>query len=201
MKRSTFVRCALAVAVPLAGLPRAAAAADPPPVTPQPPANSPTPAAAPYDDPAMHFAPPAGWERVDVRDAPPVDEDAPKAVALYVKDRDEASRKTIVIEIGPFRGSLDDLASVHQSELRTKIEGVFIDRKQRVVLANGMPAWWLRASYGSGLGRVFERYEYVVFDGRRSIVAAFTARLGEGGEKDAHAALAALSVVLYPRGR
>jgi hypothetical protein len=201
MKRSTFVRsAALALAVPLAVLPLGAAAADQPAVPAQP-ASSPSPA-APYDDPAMHFAPPAGWERIDLRDAPPAaDEDAPKTVALYVKDRNEASRKTIVIEIGPFRGSLDDLASVHESDLRKKFDGVFIDRKARVVLANGMPAWWLRASYGSQLGHVYERYEYVVFDGRRSIVAAFTARLGEGGEKDAHAALDALSVVLYPRGR
>jgi hypothetical protein len=163
---------------------------------PSPPAAAPSPA---YDDPAVHFAPPPGWERVPF--AAGSTEASPQPVAFFVKDREEASRRTIVIEIGPYAGTLDDLAEVRASELRAKYDGSFIDRKARVLLSNGMPASWLRVSFGSQAGHMYERYEYIVFDGRRRIVAAYTARRGEGDESGARAALAALSVVLYPRGR
>jgi hypothetical protein len=180
MKRSTFVLSAALVC----GAPLAAAADDAAPAS--------------YDDPAMHFAAPAGWERIPF--TPAELDDTPHPVAYFVKDRD-SSRRTIVIEQALFAGTLEGLVSQHESAVRGKFDGVFIDRKQRVLLANGMPAWWLRVSYGTELGKMFERYEYVVFDGRRSIVVSFTAHLGEATEKDARSALETLSVVVYPRGR
>lgn len=168
----------------------------PPPPTqpPSPPAASPA-----YDDPAVHFAAPPGWERIPF--AAGSTEASPQPVAFFVKDRDEANRRTIVIEIGPYAGTLDGLADLRESELRAKYEGSFIDRKARVLLVNGMPAGWIRVSFGSQAGHMYERYESIVFDGRRRIVAAYTARRGEADEKEARTALGGLSVVLYPRGR
>jgi hypothetical protein len=192
MKRSTFALCAAFVTA----LPLAAAAADP---AAPPAATQPAPPPLVYDDPAMHFAAPADWEGIRI---PPVpDDEAQHTVAFFVKDRGESTQRTIGIDIGPFSGTLDDLVSVQESELRKQYEGAFIDRKARVLLANGMPAWWLRVSYGTDLGRMYERYEYIVFDGRRGIVASHTAHRGEAQEKEARAALGTLSVVLYPRGR
>jgi hypothetical protein len=190
MKRSTFVLSAALVL----GAPIAAAAADEP-------APSPSPSLAPdYNDPAVHFSPPPGWRGVVFKDPPP-DDGEPHPVAYYVKNRGEGNQRSIVIEIGPFIGTFDSLATSHESDVRKKYEGAFIDHKERLLLANGMPAAWLRASYGSELGQMYERYEYVVFDGRRSIVAAFTAHSGDAQEKEARAALSSLSVVVYPRGR
>lgn len=181
MKRSTFALCTFVFAT--RGFAAAAEPADP----------------LSYDDPAMHFAAPPGWERV--RFTPSTTEDSSHPVAIFAKDRGEYDQRTIAIEVGRFDGTFDSVADVHASELRTQFDHAFIDHKARVVLPNGMPAWWQRVSYGQELGHIYERYEYVLFDGRRSIVVSYTAHLGDADDKDAKAALSSLSVVLYPNGR
>jgi hypothetical protein len=181
MKRLTFALCcACALGAPLAS----AAAAEPVPA---------------YDDPAVHFAPPNGWEKIDVGSGSGGGSEPPAAV--FVSNPGKYNERRIVLEIAPYSGTLDGFVSTHESELRTKYDGAFIDHKARVTLANGMPAWWMRVSFGATVGHFYRRYEYVVLDGQRSIILSDTSRLGEVEEKDAQGALGTLSVVVYPRGR
>ncbi len=164
------------------------------------PAQSPAPATGPsYDDPAMHFSAPAGWERLELAARP--SDGQPGPVAVFLKNRGKYDQKSIVITTAAFSGTLDGLASAHESEIRSQQEGTFVDKKLRVTMPNGMPAWWLKVTTGTDVGKFSRRYEYVVFDGKRSIVVAYAGRLGDVEEKEAQAALASLTVVLFPRGR
>lgn len=164
------------------------------------PAQSPAPAAGPsYDDPGMHFSAPEGWERLEL--VARSSDGQPGPVAVFIKNRGKYDQKTILITIGSFSGTLDGLESVHESETRSQQEGTFVDKKLRVTLPNGMPAWWLKVTTGTDVGKFSRRYEYVVFDGKRRIVVAYAGRLGDVEEKEAQAALASLVVVLFPRGR
>jgi len=153
-----------------------------------------------YDDPAVHYNAPAGWERLPDQPRDANDSSAPVAIG-FGQDVGRPNQKTISLIISPFQGTLDSLLSTHESELRNSADGTFIDKALKVTLQNGMPAYWLRVSLSSDQGRGLRRFEYVAYDGERSIVLAYTARLGEADEKDAQAALSSLYVVLYPHRR
>ncbi len=156
-----------------------------------------------YDDPGMHFKPPDGWTRVELNQEPAGannDEKRPPA-AIYVWHRGQIDQRTIVVNIQPFEGTLDGFESQHESDLRSASDGTFIDKKTKTTLANGMPAFFLKVSSGSELGTFTRRYEYLVYDGTRSIDVAYGGRQGDFDEKDAVAALASLYVVMYPAKR
>ena len=113
------------------------------------PAPAPTNNPLSYDDPGMHFAPPAGWERIAL--APPdpsANGEAP--VALYVKNRGRSDQQLITVEIKPFDGSLEGLESSHESDLRSAVDSTFIDKRQRTTLQNGMPRPQL-AAFGDNI--------------------------------------------------
>jgi hypothetical protein len=152
-----------------------------------------------YDDPAIHFSAPEGWEKQDV----PAQDSHSRGgvVAVFTRDFGRYDKRSITIRIEPFAGSLDGLAGSHESDLRTQSDSVFVDKKTRITLTNGMPAWMLKISFGSEPGRTIRDVEYVVYDGRRSIIASYAGRAGTFEDKEAAAALSALSVVLYPEGR
>jgi hypothetical protein len=155
-----------------------------------------------YDDPAVHFRPPDGWERLSMLpSATPSPGDPGPPAAVYIKNRGKQDARTIVLTIQNYDGGLDNLETSHENDLRTAADGVFIDKKIKTTLANGMPAWFLRVSSGSQLGDFLRRYEYLVYDGKRSIVASYIGRQGDFDEKEAKDALASLYVVLYPRDR
>jgi hypothetical protein len=183
--RSAVALLALAATF-LVGAPSARAASDP----------------LSFDDPGMHFRPPDGWERVPLTKegaTPPPDSDGP--VAIWVFDRGKADQRIIQITIKPYDGDLDALEHETEATMRNNTDGLFVDKHELTKLNNGMPAFWLRTSEGSDIGKYFRRYEYIVFDGQRSIIVAMVGHQGDFEEKDAKAALDSLYVVAYPRGR
>jgi hypothetical protein len=154
-----------------------------------------------YDDPGMHFSAPDGWQKQDVGAQQQGSHTAKGVVAAFTKDFGRYDIRSISIRIEDFSGSLDGLEGSHESDLRGQGDSVFIDKKQKVTLNNGMPAWLVKVSIGSEPGRTIRDIEYVVYDGRRSIIASYVGRSGAFDDKDALAALSTLSVVLYPSGR
>ena len=168
---------------------------------------SPSPVPAPtvdplaYDDPGMHFRAPDGWKRIELADAAnDPSAKVPAAVFTYHGDRSDA--RTIVITIEPYSGTLEGLEVSKESELRSASDGTFVDRKTKIVLGNGMPGYAIRVSQPSGpAGHQLRRYDYVISDLSRSIDVAYVGRYGDFEDRDVEAALASLSVVVYPRAR
>jgi hypothetical protein len=152
-----------------------------------------------YEDAAMHFTAPKDYQRLEVPPAPEATTLYP--VAVFARSAGKPEQRTIMISVEPYQGSIDGFESNSENELRTQIEGVFVDHKTRTALANGMPVWWQKISFGEGLGNTYRRYAYVGFDGRRGISVSITGRLGELSEEEAKTALADLSIVVYPAGR
>jgi hypothetical protein len=156
-----------------------------------------------FDDPGMHFRPPDGWERVPILnkdgEAPAADYGGPAAV--WVFDRGKADQRIIEITIKRYQGSLDELEHETESTMRNGTDGLFIDKHELTKLENGMPAYWMRTSEGSDIGKYFRRYQYIVYDGQRSIIVALVGHQGDFEEKDAKAALSSLYVVAYPGPR
>ena len=165
------------------------------------PAPAPTVDSLAYDDPGMHFRAPDGWKRIQLVDGSN-DPSAkiPAAVFTYHADRNDA--RTIVISIEPFSGTLEGLAVSKESELRNATDGTFVDRKSKIALDNGMPAYAIKVSQPSGpAGRQLRRFDYVIYDLSRSIDVAYIGRYGDFEDRDVEAALSTLSVVVYPRAR
>jgi hypothetical protein len=154
-----------------------------------------------YDDPAVHFSAPDGWQRQDVSPQQQGSRSPSGVVAVFTKDYGRYDLRSIAIRIEQFSGSLDGLEGSHESDLRSQGDSIFVDKKQKITLANGMPAWLLKVSIGTDPGRMARDIEYVVYDGRRSIIVSYGGRAGTFDDKDAIAALSTLSVVLYPEGR
>jgi len=156
-----------------------------------------------FDDPGMHFRPPDPWERVPLvnkdGEAPPPDSGGP--VAAWVYHRGKPDQRVITVVIKSYDGTLEDLERSTESEMRNGTDGLFVDKHELTKLSNGMPAFWLRTSEGSDIGKYLRRYEYIVFDGQRSIIVAMVGHQGDFEEKDAKEAMASLYVVAYPRGR
>ena len=148
-----------------------------------------------YDDPAIHYSAPDGWTRVDVEPG----DDAPAAV--FRKTFERYDTRAIMLKLQPYDGSLDGLETTHESEVRQQQDDVFIDKKMKITLSNGMPAWQLRLSMGQMSGNAIRSIEYLATDGRRSIVLSYSGRSGTFDDSVAIAALSTLTVVLYPAGR
>jgi len=156
-----------------------------------------------YDDPGMHFRPPAGWERIDLTEAnAAADRSGSRPIAAYSFHQGKRDARVLLISTSPYTGSLDGAESSHETEIHSASDAAFVDRHEKTKLANGMPAYWLRISVTDTKSGMFQRrFEYVVYDGTRSIVAALVGRSGDFDEKEAKEALASLYVVMYPRGR
>ncbi len=155
-----------------------------------------------YDDPGMHFAPPAGWQKLPVPPQTTSGEagDAPPA-AVFAYDIGKADQRLIVVDIQPFSGRLDAYASSHESKLHQSGDGVFVKGKKQVTLSNGMPAYFMQADSGNEAGKFQTRFDYVVIDGQRGIVVSYLGRQGDFDEKTATSALSTLYVVAYPGAR
>jgi hypothetical protein len=154
-----------------------------------------------YDDPAMHFQAPAGWERVDLGAAGSED-DAPVAVFAYHRGKSDV--RTIAITIKQYDGSLNDLAGTRQSEMRqggTESQAIFINKHEPFTLTNGMPAFEIFSTISSDSRTQLKNYEYLVVDGRRSIDVTLSGTAGDIDEKSATAALSSLYVVAFPARR
>jgi hypothetical protein len=149
-----------------------------------------------YDDPSVHYAAPDGFTRVDI---PPDAKDAPNA--LFQKQISRYDTRAITLKIADYSGSLDGLEGSHESDLHSNNDGLFVEKKTKTTLSNGMPVWMVKYSMGQGAGRMIRAVEYVAFDGRRSIILTYAGAAGDFTDKDALDAMSTLTVVVYPEGR
>jgi hypothetical protein len=85
--------------------------------------------------------------------------------------------------------------------MREESDSTLISGKHKTTLANGMPAWFLKATQGDDPFKSSQVYEYVVFDGSRRIVVAYSGHQYGFSEDDAKKALSTLYVVVYPKHR
>lgn len=166
------------------------------------PATSPAPSPAAdltYNDPAMHYEAPAGWVRIQPAGGDPSRGVVP--LAAFVKSRGKYDQQIIVIAAEEYSGTLDGFESNAENEVRSESDGVFVDKKVKLTMPNGMPAYWMKISLGQSAGGLYQRFQYAIFDGKRGIIAGITGRLGDVKEDDAKQALSSLRCVLYPRTR
>lgn len=164
------------------------------------PAYGPVPAATPlsYDDPSIHFAPPAGFVKINAP-VPEISEHLTPMVG-YLKNGGQSDALLLTISMMDYQGGgADGWESVAEQELRGQIDGALV-QKTSVRLHNGMPAYFLKIQYGDGFDSMLQ-FGYAVFDGRRGIYVALGGHVGNLDENSAKEALKNLAVVLYPRGR
>ena len=162
------------------------------------PSPSPLPEAAQYNDPGMHFEVQPEWTRV------PFNGKAPggfQPLAIFTREAGKAEQKTLIIAAEPYEGTLDGFESSTENELRSGSEGTIVDKKIRLIMPNGMPAYWMKVSRGTQAGKLYQTFQYAIFDGMRGIIASVSGRLGDIREEQAREWLSGLRVVLYPRNR
>ena len=156
-----------------------------------------------FDDPGVHFKPPEGWERLPI--AQPQDPGAAgnegRPLAVWAFHKGQGDQRVISLSIKSYDGDLDGLERSHESEMRNGTDGLFVDKRESTKLANGMPAYWLRTSEGSDIGKYYRRYEWIVWDGQRSVILTLVGRQGDFDDKFAKDAMSSLYVVAYPRRR
>ncbi|HEY8314369.1 MAG TPA: hypothetical protein VIG51_09360 [Candidatus Baltobacteraceae bacterium] len=187
-----------AIAVCLCIAPTAAVAALPPaPI----PAASPSPAVAEFADPAMAFKAAPGFLKIYVPPHDPANFEQPTVVAGFVKNPGKDDQLLLTISMQNWDGfNLDGFEGTNENEMRGQVQSLFVSRKERAQLANGMPAYWMVILVGSGFSSQ-KWYEYVWLDGMRAVTVAIKSRLGAVSEKDARDDLAGLTAVAYPRNR
>jgi hypothetical protein len=193
----TLVTVTLALVLGIAVSSRAVA--DVPSPAPVPVA---TVAAPSYDDAGMHFEAPVDFHKLDIPkppDAAGQDDDSPTPVAAFVYHAGRTDQRAITILVSPFDGPVDQFDTSHVSDER-KGEDTFVAENKKTTLANGMPAYFIKASSGSTAGQFRDRFEYLVCDGTRSIVVQYSGPAGID-EAAAKNALATLYVVVYPKHR
>lgn len=166
-----------------------------------PPAPTPVPSRAPYvpefNDPAMHFAPPSDYYTAPIAPHDPKVFETPATVAVFVKNPGKEDVRVIAVAMQNYEGSLDGFEVNSENSAREQVDGVFITHKERTTLSNGMPAYWVELSFGSGF-QSQKRYQYEWVDGVRGVTVSISGRLGEVDQKTARAALKDLSATLYP---
>ena len=84
-----------------------------------------------------------------------------------------------------------------KNEIREQIDNVFVKETTLGTLKNGMPAYWVSLSYGSGFTSR-KREGWVWSDGQRGIFLSVDFPLDAMTEKEAKAALADVRATMYP---
>jgi len=166
-------------------------------------APSPAPTYDPrsYDDEAMHFRAPADYLLGGRQAVDSTKLDKSTVVAVWAKFPGQANQRTITISLEPYDGKdVKGYEVFTENELRGQIDGVFIGSKTPMTLTNGMPAYFLSITSGSGFDAV-KIYEVIWFDGLRGVAISIRGRLGEITEAEAKAALHDASAVRFPMGR
>ncbi|HEY8321399.1 MAG TPA: hypothetical protein VIG46_06380 [Candidatus Baltobacteraceae bacterium] len=167
------------------------------------PAPSPAPTYDPhsYDDEAMHFQAPADYVLGGRQSVDSTKLDKATTVAVWAKFPGQANQRTLTITLEPYDGKDVTGYEVYtENELRGQIDGVFIGSKTPMTLTNGMPAYFLSITSGSGFDAM-KIYEVIWYDGLRGVAISVRGRLGEITEDEAKAVLHNASAVRFPRGR
>lgn len=190
MKRTALILLACAA---LVGVPRGLLAQQ---ATPQP-----TPADwMVYDDPAMHFHAPAGFQPVGQRQIPlKALKDDPSIVAAWINP-DKNHPQRIVIQQEFFTGDVHSFQSQYEGQLRDQFDTPLFKDKQNIALKNGMPAIFEAMTSGSGFN-VQKMYFLIWADGQRGIAITVLAPLNDLDDAKALQLLSDASAVRYPVGR
>lgn len=154
-----------------------------------------------FEDAALHFAPSKAFLRMPA--AGPKWQEATRLtpMAAWVRDYGKEQQQTIVLAMEVWDGtSLDGWEAQFENEIRQQIDGVFVSSKKQTKLGNGMPAYFLKLSYGEGFSSM-RQFVYVYLDGRRGVALSMTGRLGELDDDKAKDAMKDLIAVAYPYGR
>ena len=195
MKWTGLVLAVAAMAWPAYG--GAAQTIEPVAATPAPTATAYAPG---FDDPAMHFAAPKDYYAAPVPRHDPKVFETPATVAVFVKNPGKEDVRVISIAMENYDGTLDGFEVNSENTAREQIDGVFVTHKERTTLSNGMPAYWVEMSFGSGF-QSQKRYQYEWVDGIRGVTVSVSGRLGEVDRQTAREALKDLSATLYPSRR
>ena len=163
---------------------------------------SPAPAATPsnpreYDDPGVRFISPDNWTMVGARKLPlkALDDNLQVVAGWAFNSKDVPQAMTLSVQL--FEGDATGYETRFESDLRTRIDGAIVKSSERTALSNGMPAYFVDVSYGSGFGSRKE-FAYIWADGTRGVALELTARVGELDAKRAKAIMSNLSAVRYP---
>ncbi|MHB8148475.1 MAG: hypothetical protein ACYDGM_14595 [Vulcanimicrobiaceae bacterium] len=165
------------------------------------PTPQPTPAPDPhvYDDPAMHFVAPAHYQLV-TRVASVALSDLsndPVVVAVWVLREKGKPQRELTLSMESYTSAVNTFESSFESQIRQKVDGLLVRDKQAITLKNGMPAYFVDTTFGSGFTTA-KQYDVVWADGQRGVILALAGRLGEVNAREAKAALLDVSATLYP---
>ncbi len=152
-----------------------------------------------YNDPAMSFTAPADCVAMRIPPHDPAVFEQPTIVADFIRHPNQKDATNIGVRMQNFDGTADAFDVTVENDARTQGDGVFI-KKTATKLANGMPAYWLDISIGSGFDEV-KGYEYLWADGVRGVEVFETGRYGMLDEAQAKRDLANISAVAYPKNR
>jgi hypothetical protein len=153
-----------------------------------------------YEDPAMHFRAPDGWQPVGQRqiDAQKLTDDAVVVAAWVYPNREHPRKLTISQEY--FEGDYKAFEAQLESQLRDQFTDPFFKSKQDIKLRNGMPAEFMEMSAGSGFD-VTKTYVLLWSDGVRGISILLTAQLNDLDGVSAQHLMSDVTAVRYPAGR
>jgi hypothetical protein len=153
-----------------------------------------------YEDPAMHFRAPAGWQPVGQRqiDAQKLTDDPVVVAAWVYPDRDHPRKLVINQEF--FEGDYKAFEAQLEQQLRGQFTDPFFKNKQDVKLRNGMPAEFMEMSTGSGFN-VAKFYILLWSDGQRGISILLSAQLNDLSGDAAQRLMSDATAVRYPTGR
>jgi hypothetical protein len=163
-----------------------------------PPPPTPTPDPHNYSDPAMNYTAPADAYLLGRRivGVDQLGEDL-STVAAWVLHPGKEDARMIQLQMEAYDGPPNQWEAQFESQTHGAQDGTLIKNKTAMTLLNGMPAYFVEVTYGSGFD---SRKEYAVVwaDGQRGIVLSETGRLGDATEDEAKRVLKDVTAVRYP---
>jgi len=127
--------------------------------------------------------------------------DDPETVAAWVIDPGKEDMQAVQLQMEAYdAGPLEGFESTFEDETRPQLEGALVKDKTQVTLKNGMPAYWISITSGSGFDSK-KTYAYIWVDGSRGVILSITGRIGEMNAARAHQMLDDVSAVRYPAER
>lgn len=162
---------------------------------------SPAPVATPdphiYDDRAMHFVVPTSYVLLGRRTVKLAELGSKLAPLAEWAKRDQGSVITITLMAEADTEALHPWLVTFKNEIREKIDGVFVKSTTLSAMKNGMPAYWLDLTYGSGFNSR-KLYGWVWSDGQRGLFLSISFPIDTMSDQDAKKALSDVRATLYP---
>jgi hypothetical protein len=153
-----------------------------------------------YDDPAMHFHAPAGFQPVGQRQIPANKlGDDPSVVAAWVFPDKDHPRK-LLIQQEYFQGDANGYQAEYEGQLRDQFESPLFKNKQNIALRNGMPAIFEEMTTGEGFN-VQKYYLLMWADGQRGVTILLQTLPNDLDGTKARQLMSDVSAVRYPTER